>query len=315
MSTPSSSRSYAPLSPARSVGWSGITLVVMGYVVLLALELALVGIFPDLGARLSRVAEGVITLPLGFSAVLLVVEALILFGWLHLHPRDVGLVRARVLGGIAVYLGVWIVYQGVFVALDALSHRPITLESFWSQPASYLAVLGVVLTYSLGIALSEEIVFRGFLVLQVWQTLCPRFRPWVGLVVTLGISQGIFMVIHIPAVLSEGQGPLGLVLRLAAIFVLGTLLALLFLQTQNLFIAVAVHGLADGAIPLVHQTVLQDTSWLALVAAIVLLLSWPVVTGYHGLRQGVGQNIEPESKTALPAFSKNSTLSKTGADQ
>jgi hypothetical protein len=62
------------------------------------------------------------------------------------------------------------------------------------------------------------------------------------------------------------------------------LLALVWLQTGNLFIAVAVHSLEDAALPLVHQTVLGDTSLLALVVMLLIVIFWPLLTRRSGLK-------------------------------
>lgn len=296
MSTPTPP-SQAPLSPSRTVGWRGIALCIGCFPAVLVLEYIATRAFPHLASTLAKASGGLVSLTLCFYVVLLVMEALVVGGWLRLRPSDVGLVASRLRGGIAVYAIVWLCYQGIFALLALAGPGRITLAIFWLQPTLYPAIVVTFLTYSVGVALGEEILFRGFLVPQTWQRLSAQLRPRARLLITLGISQAIFALIHIPSLLSEGDTVAGVFGRLVLVFLAGVLLALVWLQTGNLFIAVTMHGLEDGAIPLVHQTVMGDTSYLALVVMLLIIVLWPLLTRRSGLRA----ILTAESSIAVPA--------------
>jgi membrane protease YdiL (CAAX protease family) len=239
--------------------------------------------FPHLATSLSQTTGGLVSNVLCTSVILLGCEALLLGVIFRLRASDVGLIWRRAYGGVAVYMAAWLCYQVIFTLLALVSPGHVSLEPYWRQPAQYPAIAGVFLTYSTGVALCEETLFRGFLVLQVWQRLSGRLDPWRRLAFTLAISQGIFAIVHVPAILTEGDMPGVALLRLGSIFLAGVLFALVWLKTGNLFIAVAVHGLADGAIPLIHQTAVNDSSYLAWGVVLVILVLWPMFAGHSGL--------------------------------
>jgi uncharacterized protein len=272
---PLSSSFTDPLSPSRTINWYSISLAVIAYLILVSIEFAILPMFPGLGTVFT----------LCFSMLLLMIEIVLFFGIFHMKPRDVGLVAPHIMEGIIVYLCVWICYQIVFAILGLVGQGQIIVASYWVQPQKYPTIFMTLLTYVLGIALTEEILFRGFLVPQIWQLLKHGQSPWGRLIKTLAISQTIFALIHIPSLLFQRADPIEILVRLCTIFIIGVLLALVWIQTQNLFIAVAVHALTDATIPLFHQTVLADTSWFVFITSIILLLLYSL--RQPGLRQSL----------------------------
>jgi membrane protease YdiL (CAAX protease family) len=278
------SLSSSPLVPSRVVGWPAIISIVVGYIIILSLYFGLINLFPD--DPLYSATHGLIDMLFCISTIFIGLEFIIFFKWIGLGAQDVGLIRSRVLGGIIAYFSLWGLSQILFIVLGLIDQNTVTIASYWFNPFRYLTIIGIFLTYSIGVAVSEELLFRGFLVPQVWQ-LTKNNSPWKRLAITIGISQGLFTLIHIPSIFFNGFSPLGAVIQLLSIFGIGILLTLIWLQTQNLFIAMAFHGLADGMIPLVHQSVIMDKSWLSWVYAGVFLIVYPLITRKAGIRKSI----------------------------
>ncbi len=276
----------SPLRPSRAVGWRGVTLITILFLALLLGLFALEWRAPyDLFRAISRLSGGVLPLTFLFYVVTLAVMLLVMFGIQRLKPADIGLVWANVYGGVLTYLAIWVGYQILLAGLSIVSGGHIRLETMWSTAADYPLIAGRFITYVFGTALTEEIIFRGYLLPQCWLALRTIGRPWPRLGLALLISQGIFALVHIPATLLQGASIGDLLIHLVSLFVLGVLLALVYLQTRNLFVVVAIHSLSDWPMPLFHQSVLGDLSLLSFVALVAVLLLWPIITRQSGLRE------------------------------
>lgn len=274
----------SPLRPSRAVGWRGVALISLLFLALLAGLFVLEWRAPyDLFRAISRLSGGALPLTFLFYMVTLAVMLLVMLGVQRLKASDIGLVRANIRGGVIAYLLIWVVYQILLAGLSLVSGGHIRLETMWSTPADYPLIAGRVITYVFGTALTEEIIFRGYLLPQCWLALRNTRRPWFRLGLALLVSQGIFALVHIPATLLQGASVGDLLIRLATLFALGVLLALVYLQTRNLFVVVAIHSLSDWPMPLFHQSVLGDLSLLSFVALVAVLLLWPIITRQSGL--------------------------------
>jgi membrane protease YdiL (CAAX protease family) len=275
------SLSPSPLATSRIVGWPIIISIIVGYTVILVLFFGLIPGDPLYGAT-----YGLISKTFCISAIFIGLECIIFFKWLGLRVQDVGLIRSRVIGGIIAYFSLWGLSQILFMVLGLIDQNTVTIASYWFNPSRYLAIIGIFLTYSIGIAVNEELLFRGFLVPQVWQ-LIKNTSPWKRLAITIGISQGLFTLMHLPSLFFNEFSPL----QLLSIFGIGILLTLLWLQTQNLFIAMAFHGLADGMIPLFKQSVIMDKSWLSWVYAGIFLIAYSLITRNANFRKSIQSQV------------------------
>jgi len=91
----------------------------------------------------------------------------------------------------------------------------------------------------------------------------------------------IFALYHIPVQLSNGVSPLQLPLALLPIWLIGLLLAVVYLRTGNLFLVVGLHALNDSPTILFSPTFLSNDLLgliIVFVFALLLLLFWPLFT-------------------------------------
>ncbi|HET7091284.1 MAG TPA: CPBP family intramembrane glutamic endopeptidase [Anaerolineae bacterium] len=224
------------------------------------------------------VSNGLIhpTLILGLPLFVLVVGVVVV--WLgRLTPRDAGLEWSRLPSGIAVGLIFWVVVQIIQLLVGLGGTGKLVLDPVWAEEG-VAPILGLLIGMLLGTALPEEVIFRGFAVPQLYLKLRDRMpeRHTTNLVLAVLVSQVIFSLTHVPnLVLRRDVAWHQLPGPLLGVLLNGVLYALVYLRTNNLFIAMAVHALGNAPTPLLKTTV--ETPSLVFVFTVLLLLTWPVL--------------------------------------
>jgi hypothetical protein len=105
--------------------------------------------------------------------------------------------------------------------------------------------MGLLADQFLFFATSEEIVFRGFLLGQLYRKL--RDLRSVGLAWSFAIviSQSFFVLMHVPHRIYEHVPAADLPVNLALTGACGVLFCLVYLRTGNLLVAVVVHAVCN----------------------------------------------------------------------
>lgn len=224
-----------------------------------------------------RATHGLVGLTLiGCTLGLVAIVGGVLVGWGGARSAELGLRAADVPRAVAVTLAVWIALNASALAYDVLSGTPIALAPEWHFP-TWRA--GEWLGQFFGNALLEEIVSRAVLVTQLalWLARDTEHGRRGTLAISLLISQAVFMLGHIPNRLSQDlwASPLAAVGDLALMWVMGLVLAAIWLRTRNLLIAVGLHALAN-----ISGHVVAAPAWLidvVMIAAFVVLMVKPDV--------------------------------------
>ena len=128
-----------------------------------------------------------------------------------------------------------------------------------------------------GNALYEEIVFRGFILVQIYLFM-QRRQVRHPFVTTLLTSQLFFALIHVPLqVKGFSRGWLELLPWILATGVAGVIFAALYLKTQNLFIGVGFHALFNTPTQLFAPPTEDSQIPTTIVTLLGLaLVFWPV---------------------------------------
>jgi hypothetical protein len=205
------------------------------------------------------------------SALTLAIGLVLICGPGRLSLRDVGLTWRGIAGGLAIVAALWLVAQLVFLTAALGAGTPIALQPL-GQRAYELVVSQIA-----GNALAEEVIYRGFLLVQLavlasrW---LPRRRAWV---VALIGSQLIFALSHIPVrwITMDIHGA-QLVDSLVETGGWGLVFALAYLRTGKLGVAVGFHALFNVPLALVASPL--DPGLVYLVELAVLLVGWPLAT-------------------------------------
>lgn len=145
---------------------------------------------------------------------------------------------------IAVTAGIWVAVQGNQALSTRLIGGTAAPAVRWSE-WGITGVIGTLLGQLFGNALCEELVYRGFLLTQV-----------------------LFATCHISSALAGGMSAIDVVLDLIRLTVLGILLALLYVRTNNLFIVIGVHALMNAPTALVSSPTIDVSVLVILLAAL-----------------------------------------------
>jgi uncharacterized protein len=202
--------------------------------------------------------------------MLLTVVGGVIFMLGHLKPRNVGLRLEDVRAG-ALFTGVLWASGNLFVAAAVLlKGAPIALDPGWSKTTENA---GLFVGQIFGNALYEEIVYRGFLTVQVFLLLQKCGRN-IAMVLAVVLVQVIFATIHVPMLIVAGHGWADIVSILPQLFVMGVALAIIYFMTGNLLMAVGAHALADAymLIPRDATGFEDDFDYLYLALALVFAM-------------------------------------------
>lgn len=189
----------------------------------------------------------------------------------RLRLGHLGLTKEAVLEAVPILLWVWILLQ----IPQALAGAASDTWAIAVPPDDVSVAVGKRLQQLIGAGLLEEVLYRGFLLTQVFGLLRSRWgrdRAMAGAVAATSIYFGLN---HIPTALSLGL-PLSDVVGYVVLSALvGLLLAGLFLRTGNLILAAGGHALLNDPLPYV-QSVL-DPALVSLVGLCAIVLVWPVL--------------------------------------
>lgn len=197
----------------------------------------------------------------------------LLFGLGRLHPSDVGLYRQQLVPALLGGIVFWACLQLVAL-ITALFSGSVSINPLWHNEGG-TAVAGGLIEELLGNALVEEIVFRGFLFVQLLLLFNRAVHRRFSFVVALVISQVIFALSHVPNFVWVYDRTLFDALASTdLIFVSGLLLALVYWRTRNLLLVVVIHMLRDEptAIIAAPSAVFVYTTLLLVVS---IILFWP----------------------------------------
>lgn len=157
-----------------------------------------------------------------------------------LSLKELGLEKSKLRNGVVVNISLFLILQ-----LYGLLYSYFTLGKFVISEGftEWTIIVGSYLQYIFGVALFEEVAFRGFLIPQVFIRL--KSNGSFRMLVTLIISQFLFSIVHIPIRLVSGVNFLELVMSLVSVFVIGLIFSFIYLLTENLFIAMGIHAIWD----------------------------------------------------------------------
>lgn len=167
---------------------------------------------------------------------------LILIKNCKLSFKEIGLEKKKLKAGILVSIFLFFLLQIYGVLYSFLAFKKLTVNEVFIQ---WTVVVGYYIELVLGVALFEEVIFRGFLIPQIFIRL--KSNKNSRMVITLVISQILFSVVHIPVRIVNGIDFTTLIISLTALFAIGLMFSFIFLLTENLFIAMGGHVIWDAA--------------------------------------------------------------------
>jgi hypothetical protein len=140
-------------------------------------------------------------------------------------------------------LFLWAIVNGAVLCYTLWRSIPLALNPAWAKPT---ANAGRFIAQLFGNALYEEVVYRGFLTVQLVLLLMRRLPRIPALSIAAVAVQAIFAGIHIPMLIASGNSWPTILSIMPTLFVAGLVLAAIYLLTGNLFVAIGVHALTDA---------------------------------------------------------------------
>jgi len=210
---------------------------------------------------------------IGYLLLFIVIVYPIIFYIGKVNKKDVGIEWKLLPQALIVVSVFWVAAQTIGLVFTLVSGGSLSFTTYWTS-AGLTAGLGVYISQFFGCAPWEEIVFRGFLLLQVFLKLKKQnlqFHPLFRLIIALIISQGIFALFHIPNQIYNGASSADMIFTLSKIFLLGIIISLIYLRTKNLFIAMGIHALWNLPNLFVSDNI---GGFIAVILALVLLVGW-----------------------------------------
>jgi len=204
----------------------------------------------------------------GVVLLLVVVGGIVLWHG-GLRAADVGLVRSHLPLALLVTAGFWLITQ-VILILSSLTHTgTLALHAQWSDPGT-VVTLGFLAAMLLGMALYEEVAYRGYLFPQLYLKLRGTYGTRVGAAAVL--SGVIFALLHVPTRILIGQVTgAALLPHMAVLTLAGLFGVVLYLRKENLLVVTGIHALVNAPTqvveapvsPFVVTVVLSGLMWLA----------------------------------------------------
>lgn len=241
----------------------------------------------SIASKVFVASQGLITPVFLAGLIEWIVLVFIVMGVLGgLRPRDLGLERGPAFSAILIFIALWVVLQGVTAAIGGFTTGAVVLQS-GKIGLFPLERFGLQLQAVVGSGLIEEVLYRGFLLTQLYLIAVSRkASPQTALVLAAVVSTLYFGINHIPAGMRMGLDTQGLLLYVGHVALVGLLFATLFLRTGNLFVAAGAHALLNEPAALFAAPV--DAALIVLVGVACLLLSWPILNRRIGFVFTIG---------------------------
>jgi membrane protease YdiL (CAAX protease family) len=213
-------------------------------------------------SSLIRGTDGLVDSTLIGSMLGMLVQLAVMLGMGRLALRDIGIAPRTLAIGAGLMMAMWAVSQLVQIAVGGAFLAPSTDS------------LGALIGQVFGNAFAEEVLYRGFLFIQL-VFVARRFtgprRAWI---IGLLASQLFFAVTHIPhRWLMQDMHGTELAGNLARVMWNGIVWAVVYVRTGNLGICVISHALSNEQFTLFPSAIPQ---WILMqVLTAVLFLAWP----------------------------------------
>lgn len=233
-----------------------------------------------LATPIERFTAGLVapaTLAGTIQTCIVVVGVVVLCG---LRPRHLGVTRTEL--GRIVVVGLVILASTLLLTL-ILGGRVLS-----DTGALWLILFSDLLQATLGSSVPEELFYRGLLFVQgsLWMHALFGWSVRRSMISALIVVQVYFALHHIPATARAGISGVEAMLWLFQTALVGGMLAVLFLQTHNLVMAIVAHALLNLTIPVASAPIPPGLIALVMVCLTMLAGSYlfrpvmpPVPTG------------------------------------
>jgi uncharacterized protein len=215
---------------------------------------------------------------LDYLVALIIIVFFILMVAGKMKSRDIGIQWKLLPQAIFVVLVFWALLQLCGILINQLSGGHLGFSSHWAKQGLTISI-GEYIGQFFGCTPFEEIIFRGFLLPQIFlklQNTKLQNHTLRRLIISLVISQMVFALWHIPRLVSNGDSLLSSIFMVLYIFAEAILLSLIYLRTGNLFITMSIHAMIN----LQNLFCSYSNSFIAFIIVLIPLIIWLLLTDF-----------------------------------
>lgn len=251
----------------RETSWR---IIVVFLIVQMVLVTVLIKYYHPFFVSISKWTHWIIHPDLLFATILvllIIVGIIFIIG--RLRPADVGLTTYQIPAALHVTAIFWIVTQIFLIIVSVFYTGTVELHPNWTNPG-VIASLGFFVAMLIGMALYEEVAFRGFLFRQIYIKFQGSHRTMLSAL----ISSVLFAVTHIPTRLINAQMELdALMFQMVVLTFAGLFGVLLYIRTKNLFMVIGIHALVNAPTQLFQSNISPFV--LTVTLSVALWWIWP----------------------------------------
>jgi membrane protease YdiL (CAAX protease family) len=135
--------------------------------------------------------------------------------------------------------------------------------------------LGTFLAQVAGVALFEEVVYRGLLLGQLLDRLKSFLDDWAAILGAIVLSAVAFAIVHVPHRLRLGTVTGSLSGDMVALFVVGVTFAVVYLRTGSLLVTIGFHALYNRPVSPVLSP--EPARAVLAVVLVMVVIGWPLL--------------------------------------
>ena len=222
-----------------------------------------------------------------------IIIGVLVIGFGHVRPRDLGISWRNLAIGFAALPLAWCAFA-IAEGTMGFAGAGFTLNAAWSSASRIDGAVTDWVGQIFGNAPYEELVFRAFLIPQLYLRL-PGRSVLIRLIGAVVLSQFFFATAHLGTRVFKGHlGGFELFVSLSKVFANGLGFAWIYLRTLNPFVASAFHALSNFPQPIYYSSrdLFPNETWLAqLLVAILFGALFPLfAASVFGERRLVGRD-------------------------
>lgn len=262
-------------------------LVIFGLNILLLLAIIFVFYQVNLFKPINEFSLGLINETLIATLILLIIVV-----WLGINVygnqewKNIGVnITDFKIGYIVTFL-IWIVVNLLEFLIGLLINGTIILNPLWKK-YGFTVMLGSFIAQIFGVAIQEELLFRRYLFPQLTKKMSNKWPNNPTLAIFLGIilANTMFSLMHLPIRIYSGNDFLSILWNLFILLGLGVFFTLVYLLTENIWIAIGVHALGNA--PTLIFTPVISAKILLYLMILIICLIWPKLkTQFHRNKNG-----------------------------
>ncbi len=190
--------------------------------------------------------------------------------------NDIGVNGASMKIGYITAFIIWVLINMFQLIIGLIVNGKVLLNPSWGEDG-FTVMIGYLLSQVFGVAIQEELLFRGYLFPQLTKKMSRKYPENSTLAIFLGIilANTLFSLMHLPIRIYAGNDIFSIFFDLFVLLGLGVLFTFIYILTENIWIAIGVHALGNATTLIFSQVISADI--ILYVIILILCIIWPQI--------------------------------------